>query len=143
MDPKADDFSTKINQKTEYFFADLDNYKTQYMNYTQEQDDISYGAAVERLQNSNTDLFIIANEIKMSNDNLKKYTQVKLQQINSERELNDANQSTFNDIQESNSGAKIMINDYKTEYNTQYYKNVELFIGILFMVGVSYKIFRK
>lgn len=143
MDPKADDFSTKINQKTEYFFADLDNYKTQYMNYTQEQDDISYGAAVERLQNSNTDLFIIANEIKMANDNLKKYTQVKLQQINSERELNETNQSTFSDIQESNSGAKIMINDYKTEYNTQYYKNVELFIGILFMVGVSYKIFRK
>ena len=143
MDPRADDFDTKINEKKEYFFTDLDNYKTQYMTFIEDQDNISYGEAVERLQNSNADLLMIANEINVANSNLKNYTQVKIQQINSEKQLNDTNQNTFNEIQENNSGAKIMIDDYKTAYNAQYYKNVELFIGILLMIGISYKVFRK
>lgn len=143
MDPRADVFDTKINEKKEYFFTDLENYKTQYMTFIEDQDNISYGEAVERLQNSNADLFIIANEIKAANRNLKNYTQVKIQQINSEKQLNDTNQNTFTEIKENNSGAKIMINDYKTAYNAQYYKNVELVIGILLMIGISYKVFRK
>ena len=34
-----------------------------------------------------------------------------------------------------------MINDTKSEYNYQYYKNVQLFIGIIVIIGLSTKIF--
>jgi len=81
--------------------------------------------------------------LKTDISNLNNNIEAKLEQIGSERELKDVNSDIFSNINTSNSGAKIMIGDYKTIYNTQYYKNVELFIGVILMVLLSAKIFRK
>ena len=53
------------------------------------------------------------------------------------------NSNIFTNIQTTNSGSNIMISDYKTAYNNQYYNNIELFMGIILIIGVSSKIFRK
>lgn len=90
-----------------------------------------------------TNLFNIINNLKSDITNLHNNINAKLAQIDSEKELKGVNSGIFSNINTSNSGAKIMIDDYKTVYNTQYYKNVELFIGVILMLILSAKIFRK
>jgi hypothetical protein len=97
-------------------------------------------ADLSRIITSLSDIII---NLKTDISNLNKNIEAKLQQIGSERELKDVNSDIFSNINTSNSGAKIMIDDYKTIYNTQYYKNVELFIGSILMLLLSAKIFRK
>lgn len=90
-----------------------------------------------------TNLSAIFSNLKNDITTLNNSINVKLQQIDSEKELKDANSGIFTNINTSNSGAKIMIDDYKKTYNAQYYKNVELVIGIILLIGISSKIFRK
>lgn len=90
-----------------------------------------------------TNLSEIIINLKSDISELNTSIEAKLQQIGSERELNETNSGIVSNITTSNSGSKIMIDDYKTIYNTQYYKNVELFIGVILMVLLSAKIFRK
>jgi hypothetical protein len=97
-------------------------------------------ADLSRIIKSLSDIVI---NLKSDISNLNTNIEAKLEQIGSEKELNEANSGIFSNINTSNSGAKIMIDDYKTIYNTQYYKNVELFIGAILMLLLSAKIFRK
>jgi hypothetical protein len=90
-----------------------------------------------------TNLSNIINNLKGDITNLNNNINAKLEQIDSEKELKGVNSGIFSNINTSNSGAKIMIDDYKTVYNTQYYKNVELVIGVILLLGISAKIFRK
>lgn len=90
-----------------------------------------------------TNLSNIINNLKSDITNLNNNINAKLAQIDSEKELKGVNTGIFSNINVRNSGAKIMIDDYKTVYNTQYYKNVELFIGVILLLGISAKIFRK
>jgi hypothetical protein len=90
-----------------------------------------------------TNLSNIINNLKSDITNLNNNINAKLEQIDSEKELKGVNSGIFSNINTSNSGAKIMIDDYKSVYNSQYYKNVELFIGVILLLGISAKIFRK
>ena len=47
------------------------------------------------------------------------------------------------DLENERKSSKIMINDIKSLYNNQYYKNVQLFVGIIAMITISVKIFRS
>ena len=47
----------------------------------------------------------------------------------------------INNLQNTQNGSEILIDDSKTQYNIQYYKNVELFIGILIITGLLTKFF--
>jgi hypothetical protein len=88
-------------------------------------------------------LSTIFTNLKNDITDLENNVDAKLEQIESERDLKNVNSGIFNNINTSNSGAKIMIDDYKTTYNSQYYKNIELVIGVFILLGLSFKIFRK
>lgn len=49
----------------------------------------------------------------------------------------------FEHYQDSLQGAEQMIDDYKSLYNKQYYKNVQLIIGIIFIFLITGKIMSK
>ena len=102
-----------------------------------------FDPAKEDLQQLITNLSDIFNNLKDDINELNTNIDAKLQQIDSEKTLNNVNSGIFTNINTSNSGAKIMIDDYKSSYNSQYYKNVELFIGVILLIGLSFKIFRK
>jgi hypothetical protein len=63
--------------------------------------------------------------------------------LNNEKELNSELLSLINNIQTTEDGSSIMISDAKEEYNSQYYKNWELFIGIIVFVGMTIKMLKK
>ena len=65
-----------------------------------------------------------------------KITSIKLE---SEKKLNDELLKLINNIQTTQDGSEIMINDAKEEYNLQYYKNWELVIGIIVLTRLTLK----
>ena len=50
--------------------------------------------------------------------------------LDSEKKLNEELTKLMKKLETTQDGSKIMIDDAKEEYNRQYYKNWELFIGI-------------
>ncbi len=56
---------------------------------------------------------------------------------------NDDISDWIDDLENERKSSKIMINDIKSLYNNQYYKNVQLFVGIIAMITISVKIFRS
>lgn len=147
LEPKADDYNTKINTIKTDFFSILGGYKQKYIDYFTDISDIeaeeSYNECILDLQTKNQDLFVLANRIQNDIDALDNNMKMMKEKLSAEKTLNNNNSDLFEDIQTTNSGSEIMINDYKMAYNNQYYKNIQLVIGIILMIGISSKIFRK
>jgi hypothetical protein len=81
----------------------------------------------------------IVTEIQTSATGLAEYDNyLNLTKIKDE---NDALTNSFLQAENVKNGSKTMIHDTKSEYNYQYYKNVQLFIGIIAIIGLSTKIF--
>ena len=51
-------------------------------------------------------------------------------------------EKSINNLKSVQAGSSVMIDDSKTDYIFNYYKNLEIFIGILILLGllVSYKV---
>lgn len=147
LEPKADYYNTQMNTIKTDFFAILGGYKQKYIDhFTTISDDSAteaYDVCIFQLQTKNQELFDVANNIQTDIDALHDKMRMMTAKLDSEKTLNNNNSNLFEDIQTTNSGSKIMINDYKTAYNAQYYYNAELVIGIVLMIGISSKIFRK
>ena len=46
-------------------------------------------------------------------------------------------------IDNTQDGSQILINDSKKKYNDQYYKNVEIFVGIIIAIVLLLNLFKK
>jgi hypothetical protein len=147
LETKADYYNTQINTIKTKFFNILGGYKQIYINhFTDTKNDAAtreYDDCVLLLQTKNQTLQDISSKLQKDIDTLNNEITMMTMQLGDEKVLNNNNSNLFTDIQTTNSGSKIMISDYKTAYNNQYYNNIELFIGIILMIGVSSKIFRK
>ena len=64
-------------------------------------------------------------------------------QLENEKKLNKEMSELINNLQNTQNGSEILIDDSKTKYNIQYYKNVEIFIGILILSGLLTKLVIK
>jgi hypothetical protein len=155
LEIEADYYNTQINTIKTNFFTTLGGYKQIYINYytTLASNDAStdaitaattaYDACVLQLQSNILSLQERTTKIQSDIDTLNNKVTMTTTQLGSEKMLNNNNSNIFTDIQTTNSGSNIMISDYKTAYNNQYYNNIELFMGIILIIGVSSKIFRK
>ena len=57
-------------------------------------------------------------------------------QLENEKKINKEMSELINNLQNTQNGSEILIDDSKTKYNLQYYKNIELFIGMLMVSGL-------
>ena len=135
MNSQALTFDEKINNIKTSFFSVLDDFKKYYVFYNKnpEVDEYQnfYSNSKGQLQQLNSDIFLVTNDIQQKIqelDSTMKITSIKLE---SEKKLNDELLKLINNIQTTQDGSEIMINDAKEEYNLQYYKNWELVIGII------------
>ena len=152
---EADYYNTQINTIKTNFFTTLGGYKQIYINYfttlasnNASTDTIiaattAYDACVLQLQSNINSLQERTTKIQSDIDTLNNKVTMTTTQLGDEKVLNNNNSNIFTNIQTTNSGSNIMISDYKTAYNNQYYNNIELFMGIILIIGVSSKIFRK
>ena len=147
LELEADYYNTQINTIKTNFLTILGGYKPFYINHfmdtTNDAATVAYDTCVTNLQTNIQSLQNVATKIQKDIDTINNNVTMTTTQLGDEKVLNNNNSNLFTDIQTTNSGSKIMINDYKTAYNNQYYNNIELFVGIILMIGVSSKIFRK
>ncbi len=143
----ANFYNTKLNTIKAEFFTILEGYKQKYIDHFTRPDDDSataqYDKCILDLQTKNQELFNVADKIQIDINTLDNNMKMMTEKLSSEKTLNNNNSNLYENIQTTNSGSKIMINDYKTAYNFQYYNNVKIVIGIILMIGISSKIFRK
>ena len=142
---QASQFNEQINNIKSQFFSALDDF-TKYYVYYNKNPEVNefqnyYANSKSQLQTMSKDLFLTTNNIDKNIeflDNEMLYTSIKLEK---QKKLHKELSELINNLQNTQNGSEILIDDSKTKYNLQYYKNVELFIGILIVSGLLTKIF--
>jgi len=147
MNSKADKFNEKITNIKNSFFSALDDFQKYYVFYNKNPEVDEYqnffANSKGQLQGLNSEIFSVTNNIQKKIKELDTEMQVTSTKLQAEKELNGELLKLINRIQTTQDGSAIMIDDAKDEYNIQYYKNWELFIGILIFLGISIKTLNK
>ena len=141
MESQADKFTEQINNIKSSFFPALDDFKKYYVYYNKnpEVDEFQnfYANSKGQLQSLNSDMFLLTNNIQKSIQNLSSNTKMMSIKLGDEKKINTELIKLYNNINATQNGSAIMIDDVKEEYNIQYYKNLELVIGILCIIKIS------
>jgi len=139
-------FNEKINNIKSQFFSALDDFKKYYV-YFNKNPEVNefqnyYANSKGQIQAMSRDLFLISNDIDKNIESLgKKISSISLQ-LNDEKKLNKELTELINNLENTQNGSEILINDSKSQYNVQYMKNWEIFIGILFIGFFLAKLFK-
>ena len=143
MDLKAHKFDEKIKNIKNSFFSALEDFQKYYVFYNKNPEVDEYqnffANSKGQLQGLNSDMFLVTNNIQKKITDLDAEMRVISNKLKAEKELNGELLTLINKIQTTQDGSAIMIDDAKNEYNILYYKNWELFIGILIFTGISIK----
>jgi hypothetical protein len=144
MNPQANKFNEKIINIKSSFFSALDDFKKYYVYYNKnpEVNEFQNFFAISKgqLQHLNSEIFLVTNNIQKKIHDLDSEMQMISNKLNDEKDVNGELLKLIKKIQTSQSGSAIMIDDAKDEYNIQYYKNWEIFIGIIIFMGISVKL---
>jgi hypothetical protein len=143
MNSQAEKFNEKIDNIKNSFFSVLDDFEKYYVYYNKnpEVDEFQnfYSNSKGQLQQLSSQMFLVTNNIQQKIQDLDSDMNVSSTKLESEKELNGELSKLVNNIQTTQSGSEIMIDDAKEEYNIQYYKNIELIIGTLFIIKLIMK----
>jgi galactitol-specific phosphotransferase system IIB component len=147
MNPEANKFDEKIKGIKNSFFSALDDFKKYYVYYNKNPEVDEYqnffATSKSQLQGLNSDIFVVTNNIQKHIKDLNAEMAAISNKLKDEKDLSAELLLLINNIQTTEDGSAIMIDDAKEEYNLQYYKNWELFIGIIVFTGISIKMFNK
>ena len=140
MDPKAKQFKEKINSINSSFLSALDDFKKYYVFYHKnpEVDEYSnnFVNSKGQLQELSGEMFAITNIIQKNIITLNETMQLISNKLKQEKGKYTKMDTIFTSLKGTESGSNILINDSKTEFNLQFFKNIELFIGILIILGL-------
>jgi hypothetical protein len=137
-------FNEQINNIKSQFFSALDDF-TKYYVYYNKNPEVNefqnyYANSKSQLQTMSRDLFLTTNNIDKNIEDLDNEMLNISIQLEKEKKLNKEMSELINNLQNTQNGSEILIDDSKTKYNIQYYKNVEIFIGILILSGLLTKL---
>ena len=88
-------------------------------------------------------LFLTSNNIDKMIEELDERVSSVSVKLEEEEELYKKLMELTQNLDNTQDGSQILIDDSKKKYNIQYYKNVEMFIGILIVIGLLSKLFKK
>ena len=144
---KAQQFDEKIDSIKEQFFSALDDFKKYYV-YFNKNPEVNefqnyYATSKGQLQTMSKDLFLtttnIDKNIELLNDKMMEISK----ELEKEKLKNDKLMKQGDALQNTENGSEILIDDAKTEYNMQYYRNWEMFFGIVIVLELILRIFKK
>jgi hypothetical protein len=140
-------FDDKINDIKTSFFSALDDFKKYYVYYHKnpEVDEFQsyYSNSKGQLQSMSKEIFMTTNSIDKNIESLDKEMLSISLKLEDEKKLNKEMMAILTNLQNTKNGSEIMIDDSKEEYNIQYYKNVEILIGILLVGGMLGKLSKQ
>lgn len=142
---KAQQFNEKIDTIKEQFFSALDDFKKYYV-YFNKNPEVNefqnyYATSKGQIQSLSNNLVLITTNIDKNIELLNDKMMEVSKQLEKEKILNDKLIKQQGALQNTESGSEILIDDAKTEYNIQYYRNWQMFIGIFMVMGLYYKTF--
>ena len=147
MEQEAQQNLDKINALNNQFLSVMEDYKKYYVYYNKnpEVDEFQsyYANSKGQLQTLSRELFMTTNNIDKNIEDLDlKMSAISLQ-LNDEKKMNKEMEDLLKNLQNTHNGSEILIDDSKEEYNIQYARNLEIFIGILLVSGLLVKLFKQ
>ncbi len=124
-------YTQQINAQRDIYLQQINDFNTTNQSL--------FSTSKDNLKTTSLNIYNITNKIQESANGLDEYNPyLKLMAI---KNKNNNLTNSFLQAENVKNGSKTMIHDTKSEYNYQYYKNVQLFIGIIAIIGLSTKIF--
>jgi len=140
MNAEAKQYEEQINSKQSSFLSALDDFKKYYVYYNKNPEVQDYNThflhSKEQLQTLSSDVFEITNAIQRKIEAKNKVMSVISDKLKSEKEISKNYEEIIHNLNGVKAGSSIMIDDSKTDYIFNYYKNVEIFIGILILLAL-------
>jgi len=140
MNNEAQRFEEKINSINSSFFSVLDNFKKYFIYYQQNPDVDEYSDnflnSKGQLQKLSSNMFTTTNTIEKNIENLNNNISEISIKLTKEKAMNEKLEKLLNSLKGTEKGADLLISDSKVEYNLVYFKNAELFVGILFILAL-------
>ena len=144
---KAQEFNEKINTTKERFFSALDDFNKYYVyfNKNPEVDEFQnyYANSRGQLQSISGNMFTITNDIDKQIEDLNAEMAEVSVKLENEKTLNTELTNKLQNLEKTQNGSEIMLDDSKTAYNIQYYKNWEMFIGVIGLTVLIIKIYKS
>jgi len=143
---QAKQFEEKIDTIKTQFFSALDDFKKYYVYYNKnpEVDEFQnyYLNSKSQLQNMSRDLFLATNSIDKNIEQLDTQMAGVSVKLEDEKKLNGELMKILSNLENTQNGSEILIDNSKYSYNAQYYNNWEIFVGILIVSGLLVKLFK-
>jgi hypothetical protein len=134
---QAKQFDEKINTIKSQFFSSLDDFKKYYVYYNKNPEvnefQNYYVNSKGQLQTMSRDLFLTTNNIDKNIDILDKQMSSMSAQLDDEKKLNKEMMKLISDLENTQNGSEVLIDDSKERYNQQWTRNVEMFLCIIFI----------
>jgi hypothetical protein len=144
---QAKQFDEKINTIKTQFFSALDDFKKYYVYYNKNPEvnefQNFYINSKTQLQSMSRDIFLTTNNIDKNIELLDKAMKIVSIKLENEKKLNGELMKVLTNLENTQNGSEILIDDSKNSYNTQYYYNWEIFIGILIVSGMFANFFKS
>ena len=132
---EANQFNEKINNINAQFFSALDDFKKYYVYYNKNPEVTEfqnyYANSKGQLQSLSKELVTTTNNINKSIESLDTEMSSNAIQLEREKKRNKELTKLVFNLENTQNGSEILIDDTKLNYNIQYYKNWELIAGIL------------
>ena len=144
---KSEQFDEQINNIKTQFFSALDDF-TKYYVYFNKNPEVNefqnfYANSKSQLQTMSRQLFLTTNNIDKIIEEIDKQVSSISIKLEGEEELYKKLMELAENIDNTQDGSQILIDDSKKKYNDQYYKNIQIFIGIIIGIMLLVKLFKK
>jgi len=144
---KSQQFDEQINNIKTQFFSALDDF-TKFYVYFNKNPEVNefqnfYANSKSQLQTMSRQLFLTTNNIDKIIEEIDKQVSSISIKLEGEEELYKKLMELAENIDNTQDGSQILIDDSKKKYNDQYYKNIQIFIGIIIGIMLLVKLFKK
>jgi len=140
-------FNEKINTIKSQFFSALEDFKKYYVYYNKNPEvnefQNYYVNSKSQLQGMSRDLFLTTNNIDKNIELLDQKMAAISVQLDDEKKLNKEMMELIANLENTQNGSEILIDDSKAKYNNQYWRNWEIFIGTVIVCILLSKLFKN
>ena len=144
---ESNQFNEKIQNINTQFFSALDDFKKYdvYYNKNPQVNEFQnyYTNSKGQIQTISKNLFILTNDIYKSIEELDKNMSIISKKLNIEKQLYEKMNELALNLDNTQNGTEILITDSKTNYNAQYYHNIEIFVGTIIISSLLATMFNK
>jgi len=138
------DSSEKINNLKKSFNFALKDFKKNYVSYNLNPSIETYKnnlyTSKNQLQEINSKLYDLTENIKKGIIDYYEKNQNNIKSLSESKELYELSNDELINLNDKNKASKILNEDYNDIHDKQFYYNLEIFIGILIIIGLTFKL---